>query len=93
MKKHVYQGETFEISKPTKCQMKVEGMGGTGTIHLDEKTGRYQGTALGKNVGSYDDLSTSLHYVCVEIYAEKRKRPSVDVLCKQMDEFYDKLPS
>ena len=92
MKKYGHKGETFEVSEPQDCQMKVGGMGETGTIHLDEKTRQYSGAVLGFTA-SFDDLSTTLYWLCSTIYDKKRVQPPADVLCKQMDEFYDKLPS
>ena len=91
MKKYVYQGETFEVSKPKNCRIEVKGKGLIGAIVIHEATGTYREEVLGWGTDQYN-LGDALNAVCQRIL-NRAGKPTGEDLCKPMGEFYEKLSS
>ena len=90
MRNYEYQGETFEISKPEGCEVEVRGKGESGHVRLDEATRNFYAYILGRST-AHPTFKGALDHLCAAIL-EKEERPSMEALCKEMDEFYDNRP-
>ena len=84
-----FDGEDFEVSEPKDCQIEVVGKGLTGKIQIHESTGMYRESLMGWGTDqpTFDD---ALKSVCRRILTRASKE-STEVLCKEMNQFYEGL--